>query len=480
MTSQDPATGVFSLPHSNHPFLLKNQATRSVFCTARILKPNQMNHHKMFPLIHILPFSSHQNGLPSISHLSWRQQARIFCSEVCFSHHRRAVFKQTRLCASCGKASNTFPSTSSSSSASSTTTSSDGQPSSNGGLYFCNNSCRGTWEARRATGVSLTPAQLRVAQAYLQAQANMSAIFSSSTNMENLPQEPDEEEEEEEQQRRGGARVGNRKKEEEGKERPVMKVKPEYLLKEPPPPPLRMTRRGGGRGEHGGETSTRGRGGRGGQVRGGREGRGPRGSMQRPPAPPAHQVDIAELPPPPALAPRPLLPPPQFPPPLLPPHPLLPPPTLLLPFPLLMPIPIPIPIPIPFPMPCKCGGHGQANPPAVDEEEAEPQPLVIDIKKEKGEIESSQQPPPQIPSLPKGTEVSLTPRTTPKLPPNPKTPQPVVVNTRTLSSLQSSVSPQMNTRPQQEPRRRSPALRQPAISGEEESRRKRRALIMDR
>ena len=240
------------------------------------------------------------------------EQARIFCSEVCFSHHRRAVFKQTRVCASCGKASNpNFPSTSSSS-ATSTTTLSECQPSSNGGLYFCNNSCRGTWEARRAAGVSLTPAQLRVAQAYLQAQANMSAIFSSSPNMENLPQEPDEEEEEEEQ-RRGGARVSIRKKDEEGgKERPVMKVKPEYLLKEPPPPPLRMTRRGGGRGEHGGETaSARGRGGRGGQVRGGREGRGPRGSVQRPPAPPpAHQVDIAELPPPPALAPRPLLPPP--------------------------------------------------------------------------------------------------------------------------------------------------------------------------
>ena len=57
MTSQDHATGVFSLPHSNHPFLLKNQATRSVFCTARILETNQMNQNKMFPLIHILTFA---------------------------------------------------------------------------------------------------------------------------------------------------------------------------------------------------------------------------------------------------------------------------------------------------------------------------------------------------------------------------------------------------------------------------------------
>ena len=219
-------------------------------------------------------------------------------------------------------------------------------------------------------------------------------------------------------------------------------------------------------------------------MRGGREGRGGKGTtIQRPPAAQAaHQGDLADLPPPPALAPRPLLPPHQLPPPLLPPHPLLPPPTMLLPFPLLMPIPIPIPIPIPFPKPCKCSGLPYQDLP-LDDEESEPQPLVIDIKKEKGEEETEQQvsPSPQIPVLPKGTEVSLTPRTSKA--PN----KALVLSTRPLSNLASSAtSPQITvqtaTRTQnpQEQRRRSPALRQPPISGEEESRRKRRALIMDR
>ena len=58
--------------------------------------------------------------------------------------------------------------------------------------------------------MSLTPAQLRVAQVYLQAQANVSAIMSnsSSSNMDNLSPEPEDEEEVEEQ-RRSGVRMSS-------------------------------------------------------------------------------------------------------------------------------------------------------------------------------------------------------------------------------------------------------------------------------
>ena len=245
---------------------------------------------------------------------------------------------------------------------------------------------------------------------------------------------------------------GGKRREERSRERPVMKVKPEYLLKEPVAPP-RTLRRGGLLRDQAP------RGVRAAPVTRVREARGPRAPHQR------QKLEVVEQLPPPASL-RNLAPP--FPPSLVPP-PLLPPPTLLLPCPLLFPIPIPIPIPIPMPCKCKCSCKPQPKSEEVprqeeeEEDQADP-PLVIDIKKEKPTEEAMALCPP----LPAGTSLSLTPLISPSQINGagrvvgvgvPKVAG-VGARAEAATSLDSGHGKRSH--------------------GEEESRRKRRALIMDR
>eukprot|EP00090_Calanus_glacialis_P021895 TRINITY_DN33754_c0_g1_i1.p1 TRINITY_DN33754_c0_g1~~TRINITY_DN33754_c0_g1_i1.p1 ORF type:complete len:456 (-),score=101.22 TRINITY_DN33754_c0_g1_i1:21-1334(-) len=293
--------------------------------------------------------------------------SKLFCSDQCFSHYRRAIFKQTSECHACKKAILT----------SASLEIHIGQTK----LHFCDIMCRQTFESMSLQQSSISPIQeepadplifapahllLAQAQAYLQSQ-----LRGPLTNKDMGDQEVQKE-----------------------NDKPKLTIKPDHMLKTPVTmsranvlrrmaiqdkhePDQTKTRQGTGHADMKKQEHI---------AKNHRLDNQNSHRMQRFPRNQTQHVqshngeDITNMHHPPPL----LLPP-------IPPMPLLPPPTLILPFPIFLPIPIPIPIPVPITMyekakvtdkiPTKAEVC-QENESDYDDIGPREKPLFVNIKKE--------------------------------------------------------------------------------------------------